>query len=476
MNSAPRFLRKFIPTMFQNKSALRSHSTRSVFQTVATETSQMYRLAVIGLLLLSAAALLVTLWIMLDFVREQAIVDGLVQRLPGDAQETARDLAGELKWQFRLTILVVLNVVVTGIAVVLLWRAYHASQASLRDFKALAANVLSSMDQAVVTTDRDGLITSINQRGLELLELGSDCVGQSIQDLPSIPLEAYRQQWLQERSSAMVQDYAVPHQGNTRTLRAFCQMLTNHQGDEIGNVLQVRDVTERRLIEERMRRMERYMGLGSLAVGLHHEIKNPLAALSLHVQLLEEQLETDGTSDENKKMLGVIRTEVARIGGVLESFRDFAAIGHLDTKPVNLNELVQQPLALIRPQAETQSIGIQFQPCDLLQPLAADPRRLEQVLLNLLVNAMEAMPQGGTLSVATRQDEYHASLEISDTGCGIPLNLQDKIMDPYFTTKSSGTGLGLAICDKIMRQHLGTLDFRSSPQGSTFRLTLPRSR
>jgi two-component system nitrogen regulation sensor histidine kinase GlnL len=90
-----------------------------------------------------------------------------------------------------------------------------------------------------------------------------------------------------------------------------------------------------------------------------------------------------------------------------------------------------------------------------------------------MVNAMDAMPQGGTLRVAVAQDETIAKIEVSDTGCGIPENLRDKILDPYFTTKNSGTGLGLAICDKIIRQHLGTLDFRSSPQGTTFQITLP---
>jgi two-component system nitrogen regulation sensor histidine kinase GlnL len=90
-----------------------------------------------------------------------------------------------------------------------------------------------------------------------------------------------------------------------------------------------------------------------------------------------------------------------------------------------------------------------------------------------MVNAMDAMPQGGSLRVEVTRDETSAKIEVSDTGCGIPENLQDKILDPYFTTKSSGTGLGLAICDKIIRQHQGTLDFRTSPQGTTFQLTLP---
>ncbi len=446
-----------------------------MFRVQSTETGKNYRLAVVGLLLLSAAALAVTIWEMIDFLREQAIVAELMPRLPEDAKDSAEILAGELWWQSRLTILVVLNVVVTGIALILLWRAYRSSQESLRDLRALAGDVLSSMDQAVLTTDRSGTITSINRRGLEFLSPDGDCVGRNIGDLASIPLDKFRSDWLAERSTSMTRDMQVHSDGHTRVLRAFCQTLNDHAGNEIGNVLQLRDVSERVLIEDRMRRMERYMGLGSLAGGLHHEIKNPLAALSLHVQLLEEELEGDNPSDEVRQMLGVIRTEVTRIGGVLEGFRDFASIGQLSLAPVELNELILGQVSLVRPSATQASIRIDFEHEGEDCLVLADRVRLEQVLLNLLVNAMEAMPEGGTITITTRQSGDFAVVEVRDTGVGIPENLKDRILDPYFTTKSEGTGLGLALCDKVMRQHRGNLEFRTSEKGTTFVLTIPKA-
>ena len=112
-------------------------------------------------------------------------------------------------------------------------------------------------------------------------------------------------------------------------------------------------------MDDRMRRMERYMGLGSLAAGLHHEIKNPLAALSLHVQLMEEELMDRDASNAVLEMLSVIKTEVARIGGVLESFRDFASVGHLNLSQVDLGELIDRQVRLIRPQAEKQEILVE---------------------------------------------------------------------------------------------------------------------
>lgn len=444
-----------------------------MFRVHSQENGKTYRLAVIGLLLLSAAALAVTIWVMVDFLREQSIVEELIGKLPANAKESAEVLAGELRWQFRLTILVVLNVVVTGFAVVLLWRAYRLSQESLRDIKALAGDILSSMDQAVITTDQDVKITSINQRGLELLAPDTECVGKPLASLSAVPLHKFRNDWLVEQSASMTRDFRVSGDGNNRILRAFCQTLNDYEGNEIGNVLQLRDVSERVLIEDQMRRMERYMGLGSLAGGLHHEIKNPLAALSLHVQLLEEQLEAVEASDEVQQMIGVIKTEVKRIGGVLEGFRDFASIGQLNVGPVNLVDLVSRQVELVGPRAEQKGVKIEVRSNVAATEIPGDRVRLEQVLLNLIVNAMEAMPDGGNISIALFAAQDKARIEVTDTGFGIPNNLHDKILDPYFTTKGEGTGLGLALCDKVMRQHHGSLEFRTSPKGTTFLLTLP---
>lgn len=447
-----------------------------MFQSPSEEINGRYRTAMIGLAILSTAALGTTIWMMIDFLREQSIVDELTKSLPREVRGNAELLAGELRWQFRLAILVVLNVIVTGIAVILLWRAYRASQASLRDVKALATDILGSMETAVITTDLHGMITSINKCGCDLLEFTREGIGQPLKELGRLPLEKFRTDWTVNRLPVLVREFQLKQGGNRKILFASCQSLKDRDGAVMGNLLQIRDVTMHTLMEEQMRRMERYSGLGSLVGGLHHEIRNPLAALSLHVQLLEEQLEVDGTSDQSRNMLGIIRTELARIGGVLEAFRDFASMGHLDLNDVQVKDLIARQIELIRPQAQSQGIEIDFQACDPQWVITADRGRLEQVLLNLFVNAMDAMPQGGRLTVGVSQDETSVQIEVADTGCGIPENLQDKILDPYFTTKGAGTGLGLAICDKIIRQHQGTIEFRSSPQGTTFLLTLPNVR
>ena len=448
----------------------------TMFRVPSTETDRTLRLVIVAVLALSVAALLVTIGVMIDFLAEQAIVHELIAELPAEVKGKAETLEGELRWQFRLSMLIVLNLVVTGFAIVLLSRAYRSSQKSLRDVKVLAGDILSSMDQAVITTDMDGNVTSVNRRGLELLGPTTDPVGRSLSELShSIPLEAFRRDWSTQKMVATTRDFDTRVNSNDRVLRGFCQTLSDIEDKEIGYVLQLRDVTDRVLIEDRVRRMERYLGLGSLAVGLHHEIKNPLAALSLHVQLLEEQLEGDDTAGELQQMLSVVRTEVRRIGSVLEGFRDFASMDRLNLTSVNLHELIGQQVELIRPRATQQQVVVDVQFDEEPPVVRADRVRLEQVLLNLLVNALDAMSDGGRLTVSTELCQDCAKIRVVDTGSGIPTELQDKVFDAYFTTKASGTGLGLALCDKIMRQHDGGLTLQSTAAGTTFEMTLATS-
>ncbi|MDA8745157.1 ATP-binding protein [Rubripirellula amarantea] len=439
------------------------------------ETGKNYRLAISALLALSVAAIAVTVWVEVDFLREQKIVQELIKRLPSDAAESAEELAGELRWQFRITILVVLNLVVAGLAILLLSSAYRASQQSLRDVKALSGDILSSIDQAVLTTDPHGKVTSINRRGIELLGASRQCVGVPLESLSDkLQLNGFRMKGRSKPSSDHFQEFTLTDNGTERTLQGSCQTLTDFEGKDIGNVLQLRDVTQQVLVKERMRRMERYMGLGSLAVGLHHEIKNPLAALSLHVQLLEEHLNENHVSEDVDQMLSVITTEVQRVGTVLEGFRDFASLGELNLESANLGDLIVHQVQLLTPKAKQSNVVlIDKTSLDSMAKVRVDRPRIEQVFFNLLNNAIQAMPNGGRVVVDTIINAESFTVTITDEGPGIPDDLKDCIFDPYFTTKSEGTGLGLALSDKIMRQHNGGIEFHTSPAGTTFEITLP---
>ncbi|QDV24505.1 two-component system sensor histidine kinase NtrB [Aureliella helgolandensis] len=450
-----------------------------MFRVPSGETVKTYRTAITALLVLSVTALVITIWVMIDFVDEQATVRQLIRDLPADARIEAETLVGELKWQFRMSILVVVNLVATGCAVLLLWRAYQTSQDSLRDIKALAGDILSSMDQAVITTNRLGDVTSCNSRVADLLRLESDPVGTPLASVTDeIDLPAFRAKANNTEHGSLIEDFFITVPEGQRRLRTFCQPLRDRMNAMIGNVIQLRDVTEQIHIESQMRRMERFMGLGSVAAGLHHEIKNPLAGLSLHVQLLEEQLDEPNEPDEIRKLMHVIKTEVSRVGSVLEGFRDFASIGRLQLDETMLHEIVDQQVKLLRPRASQLNVKVKidgFAATD--RPVCIDRVRIEQVLLNLMLNGIQAMQGGGTLTISQESAQLSGSdavcVSVSDTGHGIPESSRSHVFDPYFTTKSDGTGMGLALSDKIVRQHGGSLDFVTSRDGTTFRMTLP---
>jgi two-component system sensor histidine kinase HydH len=332
------------------------------------------------------------------------------------------------------------------------------------------------MDAGVITTDRNGRLTSINPSGKSLIGIGEDALGQSLSEIHSEHSLLYS--LYSEVSSyhkrIRDRDYCVTHDGHRQTLRAGCTLLRNQRDEELGTVIHVRDVTEKALIEERLRRMERYMGLGSLAAGLQHEIKNPLSALSLHIQLLCERVAQDSPGSDLNEMLDVLHTEVKRINDVLDGFRNYASNAELGRTSVDVTLLVEKLVRLLRPQAEGQQVKLKVEfPRELVGLIQADSARLEQVLLNLALNGLAAMPGGGTLSFRVSRQGDWVRMDVADTGCGIPPAIQSKIFDPYFTTRGDGTGMGLAVCDKIIRQHDGSIDFRTGPEGTEFTVLLP---
>ena len=433
--------------------------------------------AIGGMALLSLMALVVTAWILTDFSREQEIVEELTRHLPASDIPEANELAGELRLQWRLSVVLILNIVASGVALTLLMRAYISSERSLREVRVLATDILASIDQGIITTDRDASILSINPRGRELLNRTDNGIGIALKDLPDehATLDEICRHVLGEENNVRDRDYAVKQNGHVRNLRAGCSLLRDHNQRHLGTVIHVRDVTEKTLMEQRLRRMERYMGLGSLAAGLQHEIKNPLSALSLHVQLLREAMEEETTTSAIQEMLDVLNVETRRITDVLEGFRDFASVAKLNQTNVEVSELIVKLVRLIEPQAKQKDIHIESELPDAATCLRLDSVRIEQVLLNLVVNAMAAMPNGGVLTIRLKQTADSIEVEVADTGSGIPDDLCDRIFDPYFTTHSTGTGMGLALSEKIVRQHNGNIDFRTGPDGTMFTVSLPRN-
>jgi signal transduction histidine kinase len=385
-------------------------------------------------------------------------------------------LTRDVGFQFYAT-LAVSGVVALSIGSFLwLRRRFLMSQASLRQVKMLAHDILASMDRGVVTADRGGRITSINSAGIHLLEVNFECVGRRLECLSSveIPLVDVFRQVAERREAVREQDFSVSRLGRVLRLRVDGDVLKDTEGKAVGCVIHLRDVTERMLMEERMRRMERFISLATLASGLHHEIKNPLTALSIHIQLLEESLADGRTGPDVEELVGVLKTEVCRLNGVLESFRSFANLQHLALQPTDALGVVEDAIRLIRPQATEQGVRITLlHPETELPPVVLDAEKFEQAFLNLVINALEAMPEGGMLTVSATVEGGEFRVAVKDSGSGIPSEVQPSLFQPYFSTKSKGTGMGLALSEKFIGQHGGQIDYCTGPAGTTFRIAVP---
>jgi two-component system sensor histidine kinase HydH len=441
------------------------------------------RLLAFGLALLGLVSLAVTVLIKMDVQREQEIVTGIIRHLPQSDLEAAQELSGSLQLNGRLALLMVLNVLGTAVALSLVLRGYLHSERSLRDVKVLATDIIASMDAAVITTDCRGMMTSVNSGGRELIGLDNDSIGRYLDDIDTSHslLAKICREVNSTHHTVRDRDYCVTRQGHKNTLRVSCTLLRSQQRDEIGTVVYVRDVTQKALLEDRLRRMERYMGLGSLAAGLQHEIKNPLSALSLHIQLLRERLSRDGPEPDVVEMLDILQTEVTRISNVLDGFRNYATVNEVGRSPVVIGRLIEKLVRLLRPQTDKHNIDIEVSlPPTPLGTVMADAAQLEQVLLNLALNAIAAMPEGGTLTFAVSPQDSFVRIDVVDTGHGIPPEVQSQVFDPYFTTRPEGTGMGLALSYKYIRQHGGTIDFRTGDDrglpGTEFTVLLPLDR
>jgi len=218
------------------------------------------------------------------------------------------------------------------------------------------------------------------------------------------------------------------------------------------------------------RRNEQMVVVGQLAAGLAHEIKNPLGGIKAAMQVLAEEA---SLSQEDRKVVKRVAQEVVRLESLMKNFLNFAKPAKPQLARLNVNHIIHAVVGLSIPGERSTAVRIVKQ----LRPIPetmADPMQLQQVLLNLILNAVDSMPQGGTLSLRTACEPGSILVEIADTGRGISAEHIDQIFQPFFTTKPKGTGLGLAISKKLVEQHGGSIAVAGNPAGGTvFQVRLP---
>jgi signal transduction histidine kinase len=216
--------------------------------------------------------------------------------------------------------------------------------------------------------------------------------------------------------------------------------------------------------------------LARLLARLAHEIRNPLSSLDIHVQLLEEDLSaiTPQLRELITPRLEIIHGELHRLESIVSNFLRLAGPSALDLEPVELAKLVSHVCELLRPEAGARAIAIDAQMPESLPVMLADPVRLTQALLNLVINAMQAVERNGRIQLTVTLLDGMVSLAVRDSGPGIPAEKLKSIFDPYFTTKAEGNGLGLWIAQQIVTAHGGRLKAENAPErGAVFTMLLP---
>jgi signal transduction histidine kinase len=236
-----------------------------------------------------------------------------------------------------------------------------------------------------------------------------------------------------------------------------------------------REMAERQRLEREAQRVQHFALLGRLAAGVSHEIRNPLAALFLHVDLLEEELQepTQESAPQVTQALAEIRMNLARLEDLVQDYLTLVRTSQLERTPQDLGAALHAWAVEWQQLATNQGVLLRLEELEDLGLVTLHASTLRRAILNLVQNALDAMPQGGTLTLTGQRTATHVRLQVQDTGCGIPTEQLTKIFEPLYTTKPGGSGLGLYIVQEIVAAHGGTLAVESVLGcGTTFTITL----
>lgn len=248
-----------------------------------------------------------------------------------------------------------------------------------------------------------------------------------------------------------------------------------------GTLIQIEDVTDARNQQTLLRRMESLASLTNLAASVAHEIKNPLGAISIHIQLIQKALKKaragDGMLPDEKfveKYLDVVNEEIDRLNRIIVDFLFAVRPIQAKLEPVNPNEIINSLMEFMKPEFDKAKVELKLELLDKPPNLMLDVALFKQVIMNLAQNAVAAMKNGGILGINTQIKNDHFIITVADTGEGMDEQTCSRIFEPYFTTKANGTGLGLTMVYKIIKESAGEIDVRSFPgEGTIFTISLP---
>jgi two-component system sensor histidine kinase HydH len=360
-----------------------------------------------------------------------------------------------------------------GFVSLFLAQSYRTTRRRLQDTSAFADEVVTNLPVGLVATGRDGRIAFFNEAAEKITKIRLDeARGNTLEELLPSPWSDLQPLVDEGRTVVEKEMECSFGAGPPAPLSVSASKIVNEDGDFVGNILILRDLGEVRRLQEEIRRKEKLAALGNLAAGVAHEIRNPLSSIKGFATYFGAKF---GEGSEDRESADMMIGEVDRLNRVISELLEFARPSDLNLKPVQVNELLQHSLRLIQQDAGARNIEIDFSAGDDSRVTLVDPDRFTQALLNLYLNAIQAMNEGGVLSVRSSfEHDEQITIEVSDTGSGIGPEDLTRVFDPYFTTKPRGAGLGLAIVHKIVEAHNGEIKIRSTPgTGTVVSILLP---
>src|SRR3981189_3027262 len=346
--------------------------------------------------------------------------------------------------------------------------------ARLKDF---SENIVESLNVGVLAVDLGGMVESWNTRMEQLFGVKrQDAVGHQLRALLPEELASEIAARRDEEQITGIYKQRLHHQGKYLTLNVSITPLVTKSAEPTGRLLLFDDVTQRERMEEQMTQTEKLTSLGLLAAGVAHEVNTPLAVISNYIQMLAKQMPE---GDPRQSIIEKIVKQTFRASEIVNNLLNFSRTGPSALADVDVNRVVEETLSLVAHPLKTSQIQVVKHLTGGLPAVRGSANKLQQVFLNLFLNARDAMPTGGILEVRTGAHNGSVEIEVADTGNGIPRDHIHKIFDPFFTTKpgGGGTALGLSVSYGIIKEHAGKIDVRSAPgRGTSFHVEFPAVR
>jgi two-component system sensor histidine kinase HydH len=346
-----------------------------------------------------------------------------------------------------------------GVASLSALQSFRAQRRVLRQTTALAEEVVAAMPAGLILVGPDGRVAMANAAAAALAGVGEG-------GLAGRPAGDVLPEALLERAGEGEREMDLSLCGKAPlALGVSVSSVRAEEGVSVGSLVLLRDLREVRRLEAEVRRREKLAAVGHLAAGVAHEIRNPLSSIRGYAAYFGAKF---APGSEDRQAAEVMVREVDRLNRVISELIEFSRPSDLKRRPVRLPDLAAHAERLTRPDAVARGVTVDLSGATDAPEVLADPDRLSQALLNLCLNAIQAMETGGVMTLATgTAPDGRALVEVADTGPGISPEHRDRIFDPYFTTKPRGTGLGLPLAHKIVAAHGGEIRVSSRPGGGT---------